>query len=99
MDIEIRKVAINMVKRTEIKDRMLELESFKYCVENGISTKIHTNAALNESYTKRVPAEALARFSKKYEKRKFDMSKVWYRAWLINGRAFHGNLQWSCLNK
>ena len=60
------------VKKTEIKDRMIEIDSFKYCEQNGISTQLQPH----ETYAEKVPPEALDKFSKKWAKPKNDMSKV-----------------------
>ena len=71
LDIEIKKVAINMVKKMEIKDRMIELDSFKYCETHGIPTD-----QTQDSYTEKVPPEVLEQFSKRWSKTKCDMSQV-----------------------
>ena len=63
-----------MVKKTEVKERMIEMAGFKYCEHNGISTDI----APTETFTELqgIPTGYLDEFFKKWNKDKVDMSKV-----------------------
>ena len=62
-----------MVRKMDIKERMIELESFKYCEENGISTG---SLESDQNYCDFLPHPVLDRISKKWAKPSFDMAKV-----------------------
>ena len=63
-----------MVKRTEIKERMIEMAAFKYCEQNGISTDIAPTETFTELSV--IPMGYLEDYYKRWNKNKVDTSKV-----------------------
>ena len=73
IDIEIKKISINMVRNQDVKDRMVELASFQYCEDKGISI---ADLGSDKSYSDLVPGNVLDQISKGLGKPSFDKSKV-----------------------